>query len=68
MTRTDSGYERLDDIERKLARRPEGWTTGELALEFGVDTDTIRRDLLLLEGDLPYKNGRIVRQGFSMAF
>jgi len=49
MTRTDSRYERLDDIERKLARRPEGWTTGELAREFGVDADTIRRDLIDLD-------------------
>jgi len=59
MTRTDSRYERLDDIERKLARRPEGWTTGELAREFDVDTDTIRRDLLLLEG----RSTGLIKQG-----
>ena len=59
MTRTDSRYERLDDIERKLARQPEGWTTGDLAREFGVDTDTIRRDLLLLEG----RGTGLIKQG-----
>jgi len=59
MTRTDSRYERLDDIERKLARRPEGWTTGDLAREFGVDADTIRRDLLLLEG----RGTGLIKQG-----
>lgn len=50
MTRSDTRYERLDDIERMLARHPEGCTTGDLAREFGVDGNTIRRDLLLLEG------------------
>lgn len=50
MTRTDSRYERLDAIERQLARSSEGLTTGELATLFAVDADTIRRDLLLLEG------------------
>jgi len=59
MTRTDSRYERLDDIERKLARRPEGCTTGELAHEFGVDADTIRRDLLLIEG----RGTGLIKQG-----
>lgn len=59
MTRTDSRYERLDDIERKLARRPEGWTTGDLAREFGVDADTIRRDLLLIEG----RGTGLIKQG-----
>lgn len=49
MTRPDTRYERLDDIERKLARRPDGWTTGELAREYGVDPDTILRDLNLLD-------------------
>lgn len=49
MPRTDSRYERLDAIERRLAQRPEGWTTGELARDLGVDPSTIYRDLLLLE-------------------
>jgi proteasome accessory factor B len=46
----DSRYERLDAIERRLAQRPEGWTTGELARELGVDASTIFRDLRFLEG------------------
>jgi predicted DNA-binding transcriptional regulator YafY len=50
MTRTGSRYERLDAIERTLARQPEGLSTSDLAREFGVDADTIRRDLLLIEG------------------
>lgn len=49
MTKSETRYERLDAIERWLARRPEGWTTGELARELGVDPDTIRRDLALLD-------------------
>jgi len=49
MPRTDNRYERLDAIERRLAQRPEGWTTGELAHELSVDPSTIYRDLLLLE-------------------
>jgi predicted DNA-binding transcriptional regulator YafY len=59
MTRSDTRYERLDDIERKLARRPEGWTTGELAREFGVDPDTVLRDLNLLEG----RGTGLIKQG-----
>src|SRR6266487_1497570 len=46
-------------IERTLARHPEGRTTGELAREFGVDADTIRRDLLLLEG----RGTGLIKQG-----
>lgn len=49
MKTTDSRYERLDAIERRLAQRPEGWTTGELARELGVNPSTIYRDLLELE-------------------
>jgi predicted DNA-binding transcriptional regulator YafY len=49
MPKTETRYERLDDIERCLARRSEGWTTTELAREFAVDSDTILRDLNLLE-------------------
>ncbi len=50
MTKSETRYERLDAIERILARFPEGRTTGELARELGVDPDTIGRDLVLLEG------------------
>lgn len=49
MPKTDTRYERLDAIERYLARHPRGCTTTELAREFGVDSDTIRRDLDVLE-------------------
>lgn len=49
MEHTESRYERLDAIERRLAQRPEGWTTGELARDLGVDPSTIYRDLALLE-------------------
>ncbi len=49
MSSLDSRLERVADIERKLARRPEGWTTGELAREYGVDPSTIFRDLSYLE-------------------
>ncbi|KPV52088.1 hypothetical protein SE17_17525 [Kouleothrix aurantiaca] len=51
---------RLDDIERKLARKPEGSTSGGLAREFGVNDDTIRRDLAEPEsmGTGTYKVGR----------
>lgn len=47
---TESKYERLDAIERCLARRPSGMTTGELARELGVNVSTILRDFRLLEG------------------
>lgn len=59
MTRSETRYERLDDLERHLARRPEGCTTGELAREVGVDPDTIRRDLLLLEA----RGTGLIKQG-----
>lgn len=49
MTRTDTRYQRLNEIERRLARSPHGLTTGELARDLGVDADTIRRDLYELE-------------------
>lgn len=52
-------YERLDAIERCLARRPEGCTTGELAETFGVDPSTIYRDLLELEA----RGTGLIRQG-----
>jgi proteasome accessory factor B len=60
MTRTDSRYARLDAIERQLARNADGLTTGELAHTFGVDADTIRRDLVELEamGVGTFKVGR----------
>jgi predicted DNA-binding transcriptional regulator YafY len=49
MTRTYLRQERIIAIERRLARTPGGITTGELAREFGVDADTIRRDIVDLE-------------------
>jgi proteasome accessory factor B len=49
MSSLDSRIERIEDIERKLSRRPDGWTTGELAREYGVDPSTIFRDLATLE-------------------
>ncbi len=60
MSRPDTRLERLADIERKLAQRPEGWTTSELAQEYGVDPSTIYRDLMLLEsmGTGMAKHGR----------
>ena len=50
MSQPESRYERLDAIERALARHHDGLTTGELARLFTVDPETIRRDLLLVEG------------------
>lgn len=49
MRAPESRLERIEQIERKLAQRPEGWTTGELAREFQVDPSTIFRDLAVLE-------------------
>jgi proteasome accessory factor B len=49
MTRTYARQERIIAIERRLARTPGGITTGELAREFGVDADSIRRDIVDLE-------------------
>ena len=49
MAHHDSRYERLDAIERRLAQRPEGWTTGELAKDLGVNQSTVFRDLAMLE-------------------
>ena len=49
MRAPENRLERIEQIERKLALRPEGWTTGELAREFQVDPSTIFRDLSLLE-------------------
>ena len=59
MTPTDTRYERLDAIERQLARSIEGLTTGELATIFTVDPDTIRRDLYMLEG----RGTGLIKQG-----
>lgn len=60
MHRTESRYERLDTIERLLARTPDGLTTGQLAAIVQMDTDTIRRDLAMLEsrGTGLLKHGR----------
>ena len=49
MSTLTTRYERLDAIERRLAHTPAGCTTGELAAEFQVDADTIRRDLYELD-------------------
>jgi predicted DNA-binding transcriptional regulator YafY len=49
MSDPESRLERLMDMERKFARRPEGWTTGELAREYNVDVSTIYRDIETLE-------------------
>lgn len=59
MTRSETRYERLDDIERKLARRPDGWTTAELAREFHVDADTVLRDMALLQA----RGTGLIKQG-----
>ncbi|HMO58785.1 MAG TPA: WYL domain-containing transcriptional regulator [Roseiflexaceae bacterium] len=60
MHRTESKYERLDAIERLLARHPEGLTTGEIGRALGVNPSTIYRDLNLLEsrGTGFIQNGR----------
>jgi predicted DNA-binding transcriptional regulator YafY len=44
----DSRYERLEQIELKLAQRPAGWTIRELAGEFCMHRATLHRDLNLL--------------------
>jgi predicted DNA-binding transcriptional regulator YafY len=49
MRAPEDRLERIGQIERKLVQHLKGWTTGELAHEFGVDPGTIRRDLSLLE-------------------
>ncbi len=49
MRTPESRLERIEEIERKLAQHPKGWTTGELAREFHVDPSTIARDLSVLE-------------------
>ncbi len=59
MTKFNSRYERLDAIERRLAQSSEGCTTGQLATEFEVDPDTIRRDLYELEG----RGTGLIKQG-----
>ena len=60
MRNLDTRLERVADIERKLARRSEGYTTGELACEYGVNPSTIFRDLTYLEsiGTGLVKHGR----------
>jgi predicted DNA-binding transcriptional regulator YafY len=60
MRAPEGRFERIEHIERKLVQHIRGWTTGELAREFGVDPGTIRRDLSLLEtmGTGLIKHGR----------
>lgn len=57
--KTEDRYTRLDAIERYIATHPNGCTTQELANEFGVDTDTIRRDLNVLES----RGTGLIKQG-----
>lgn len=45
----ETRFERIMDMERKFARRPEGWTTSELAQEYDVNQTTIQRDISMLE-------------------
>ena len=49
MTKLENKYERMDAIERLLARAPRGLTSGELARELEVDPSTIFRDIAFLE-------------------
>ncbi|MDW8404833.1 helix-turn-helix transcriptional regulator [Chloroflexus sp.] len=57
--KTEDRYTRLDAIESYIAQHPNGCTTQELANEFGVDPDTIRRDLALLES----RGTGLIKQG-----
>src|SRR5689334_19548779 len=60
MKQLENIHARLNAIERMLASSPDGRTTAELAHYFGVDADTIRRDLVRLEdlGTGLIKDGR----------
>ncbi len=60
MRAPENRLERIGRIERKLAQRPGGWTTGELAREFHVDPSTIFRDLGVIQsmGTVLNKKGR----------
>src|SRR5260370_2421222 len=60
MRAPEHGLERIGRIERKLAQRPGGWTTGDLAREFHVDPSTIRSDLGVIQsmGTVLTKRGR----------
>ncbi|GAB4110645.1 MAG: hypothetical protein OHK0050_06540 [Roseiflexaceae bacterium] len=49
MNQVESKYERMDAIERLLARTPAGMTTSELARALAVDPSTIYRNLQMLE-------------------
>jgi hypothetical protein len=49
MRTPESRLERIEEIERKLARNPRGWTTGKLACVVHADPSTIVRDLSVLE-------------------
>lgn len=49
MATLETRIERIADIERLLAQRPDGYTTGELAKHYGKDPATIFRDFSKLE-------------------
>lgn len=49
MSSPEARIERIEDIERKLAQRPNGATLGELAAEYAVNPSTIYRDLRTLQ-------------------
>ncbi len=52
MTEQTRRAARLLEIERLLRKRPLGWTTGELAAEFGYSQRTMQRDIGVLESEL----------------
>ncbi len=60
MNRIESRLERLEDMERTLARHPEGLTTGQMARMYSVDPSTIHRDVGALDrrGTGLFKQGR----------
>ena len=60
MGATDSRLERVEDIERRLAAHPQGFTTTELANFYGVNPTTIYRDLIMLQsmGSMLTRKGR----------
>jgi DeoR/GlpR family transcriptional regulator of sugar metabolism len=49
MRSVDDRFDRITEIERMLVRRPDGYTSGDLARHFDKDPATIYRDLAKLE-------------------